>query len=70
MHTLNTMTVGMLRMPYSVATAGLSSVFSFNYARRGEGLADVLMKKLITTTSGMQADVCMDPKCWDLANCM
>lgn len=27
--TLKTMTVGILRMPYSVATPGLSSVFSF-----------------------------------------
>lgn len=27
---LNTMTVGMLRMPYSVATLGLSSVLSFS----------------------------------------
>ncbi len=30
---LKNMTVGMLRMPYSVATPGLSSVFSFSCAR-------------------------------------
>ena len=34
---LNTMTVGMLRMPYSVATLGLSSVFSFSCTGRGRG---------------------------------
>lgn len=35
---LKTMTVGMLRMPYSVATAGLSSVLIFSCRReKGRG---------------------------------
>ena len=35
MGTLKSMTVGMLRMPYSVATPGLSSVFNLTCAPQG-----------------------------------
>ena len=52
--TLNTITVGMLRMPYSVATPGLSSVFSFNCAQMtvvglyGRGMPTNIMSRLCT----------------------
>ena len=56
--TLNTMTVGMLRMPYSVATPGLSSVFSFNCVHREQAYEAALTSTVVENriTNNRQAN--------------